>query len=70
MTMRTRKLIGTIILFIVIPLYALLAMVVAVSLEVNTTSKWIELLFYVVAGTLWVLPAGLIIQWMSRGDPE
>ncbi|MEQ8825163.1 MAG: DUF2842 domain-containing protein [Filomicrobium sp.] len=70
MTMRTRKLIGTIILFIVIPLYALLAMVVAVSLEVNTTSKWIELVFYVVAGTLWVLPAGFIIQWMSRGDPE
>lgn len=68
MRMRTRKLIGTIILFIIIPLYALLAMVVAVTLEVNTTSKWIELAFYVVAGLLWVLPAGLIIQWMSRDD--
>ncbi len=68
MRMRTRKLIGTIILFIIIPLYALLAMVVAVTLEVNTTSKWIELVFYVVAGLLWVLPAGLIIQWMSRDD--
>lgn len=68
MTMRTRKLIGTIILFIVIPLYALLAMVVAIVLEVNTSSKWIELAYYVVAGLLWVLPAGLIIQWMSRDD--
>jgi hypothetical protein len=68
MTMRTRKLIGTILLFVLIAVYSLLAMIVAVALEVNTSNKFIELIYYAVAGLLWVLPAGLIIQWMSRED--
>ncbi|MCH9807698.1 MAG: DUF2842 domain-containing protein [Alphaproteobacteria bacterium] len=68
MTMRTRKLIGTIALFFMIAVYALLAMVVAVALEVNTTSKFVELAYYFVAGLLWIVPAGMIIQWMSRDD--
>ncbi len=68
MKMRTRKLIGTILLFVMIAVYTLIAMMVAVSLEVNTTSKFVELAFYAVAGLLWVVPAGLIIQWMSRDD--
>ncbi len=68
MTMRTRKLVGTIVLFVVITVYALLAMAVAVALEVNTTSKYIEPIFYAVAGLLWVLPAMWIIRWMSKDD--
>ncbi len=68
MTMRTRKLIGTILLMVMITIYALLAMVVAVILEVNTTSKLVELVYYAVAGLLWVLPAAWIIRWMSQDD--
>ncbi|WP_083255564.1 DUF2842 domain-containing protein [Methylobrevis pamukkalensis] len=26
-----------------------------------------ELLFYIIAGLLWVLPAGAIISWMAKG---
>ena len=70
MKMRTRKLIGTVLLLVMIAVYSLIAMVVAVALEVNTTSKYIELAFYVVAGLLWVLPAALLIKWMSRPDEE
>jgi len=66
--MRTRKLIGTILLMVMITIYALLAMVVAVILEVNTTSKLVELVYYAVAGLLWVLPAAWIIRWMSQDD--
>jgi hypothetical protein len=66
--MRTRKLVGTILLMVMITIYALLAMVVAVILEVNTTSKLVELVYYAVAGLLWVLPAAWIIRWMSQDD--
>lgn len=64
---RTRKFIGTIVLLVFLSVYALLAMAVAISLEVNTTSKWIELAYYAIAGLLWVIPAGAIIKWMSGG---
>jgi len=66
MTPRTRKLAGTILLLILIAVYALLAMGVAVVMQVNDASKAAELIYYVVAGLLWVLPAGLIIRWMQR----
>jgi hypothetical protein len=65
MTARTAKLIGTIALIAFIAIYALLAMLVAVVLQVNT-SKVVELAFYIVAGLLWVVPAGAIIWWMER----
>jgi hypothetical protein len=68
MNMRTRKLIGTIVLMVMIAIYAFIAMIVAVALEVNTTSKLVELAYYVVAGLLWVLPAAWIIRWMSQDD--
>lgn len=70
MTMRTRKLIGTILLLVMITVYSLLAMMVAVVLEVNTTSEWVELVYYAVAGLLWVVPAAWIVWWMSREDGD
>ncbi|KUO62253.1 MAG: hypothetical protein APF80_14665 [Alphaproteobacteria bacterium BRH_c36] len=68
MNMRMRKLVGTVVLMAMIVVYALIAMIVAVALEVNTTSKFVELVFYAVAGLLWVVPAAIIIKWMSRDD--
>jgi len=69
MTIRTRKLIGTVLLLAFIALYALSAMLVAIILQVNA-SKVVELVFYVVAGLAWVIPAGLLVRWMQRPDPE
>lgn len=68
MTMRTRKLLGTILLLVLVVVYALLALAVAIVLQVNQASKLAELAYYVVAGLLWVLPAGWLISWMSRAD--
>ncbi len=62
---RTRKLVGTIVLLVFITVYALLAMVAAMILQVNA-SKTVELLYYVIAGLAWVVPAGLIIRWMQQ----
>jgi peptidoglycan/LPS O-acetylase OafA/YrhL len=66
MTPRIRKLVGTMILLVVIAVYCLLAMAAAVILQVNEANKTIELIYYVTAGLLWVLPAGLIIKWMQK----
>ena len=64
---RTRKLIGAIVLLVFLAIYALLAMLVAVTLQVNA-SKWVELIYYVVAGLAWTIPAGAIIWWMQQPD--
>ena len=65
---RTRKLIGAIVLLVFLTVYALLAMVAAMVLQVNA-SKWVEVLYYVVAGLAWTIPAGVIVWWMQRpGD--
>ena len=66
MTPRIRKLVGAILLLVVLAVYSLGAMLVAVILQVNEANESIELLYYVVAGVLWVLPAGLIIKWMQK----
>jgi hypothetical protein len=68
MTQRTRKFIGTIALLVLISVYALLALAVAIVLQVHSASKLAELLYYAIAGLLWVLPAGLLISWMQKPD--
>lgn len=70
MTSRTRKLIGAIVLLVFLAIYALLALAVAVVLQVNTTSKFVELAYYVIAGLIWVIPAAFIVSWMSRSDDD
>jgi peptidoglycan/LPS O-acetylase OafA/YrhL len=68
MKQRQRKLTGTIALLILIGIYATLALAVAVVLQVQNANKVVELVYYVVAGLLWVLPAGLLIKWMQKPD--
>ena len=68
MTMRMRKLVGAIALFIMITVYSVLAMMVAIALQVNA-SPLVEVIYYVVAGLAWVIPAGAIICWMQKPDP-
>jgi hypothetical protein len=67
MTIRTRKLVGTLLLLVFLAAYAFLAMLVAVVLQVNG-SKIAELLFYFVGGLAWVVPAALLVRWMQRPD--
>ena len=66
MTPRTRKLVGTVALIAMITVYAFIALGVAVVLQVSNSSKIVELAFYVIAGLLWVLPAGVLIKWMQK----
>ncbi len=68
MTQRKRKLWGTITLLVFITVYALLALAVAVILQVREVNHAFEVLYYVVAGLAWVIPAGFIITWMQKPD--
>lgn len=67
MPKRLRTFIGTIILTLFIPAYALAAMVVA-SLKLPGTSILVQTISYAALGLFWVLPAGLVIMWMQRPD--
>jgi Protein of unknown function (DUF2842) len=66
--MRIRKLIGTVVLLVFIPFYALMAMAVTGGPGVINANKWLQMLCYIVAGTLWTIPAGILIRWMCRDD--
>jgi hypothetical protein len=65
LTPSTKKLIGTILILIWVPIYALLAMRIAVSV-LPGANPVVELLYYAIAGTAWIIPIGLMIPWMSR----
>jgi hypothetical protein len=65
LTPSTKKLIGTVLILIWVPIYALLAMRIAVSV-LPGANPVVELLYYAIAGTAWIIPIGLIIPWMSR----
>jgi hypothetical protein len=62
---RLRKLIGTLLLTVFIPFYALAAMVIA-SAKLPGEPILYQTIAYAVLGLLWVLPAGLIVTWMVR----
>jgi hypothetical protein len=65
MTIRTRKLFGTIALLILVVVWSLLGMTVAQTPWL-ASSGLRQAIFYVVAGIGWVLPAMPIVRWMSR----
>jgi hypothetical protein len=69
MPLRLRKLIGAIALFVLVSVWALLAMALAQSV-LTSISGWVATIYYIVAGLGWVLPAMPLIRWMSRPDEK
>ena len=67
MHIRTRKLVGTIALLVLVTVWALLAMAFA-QFALRAQSGLVAMLFYVVAGLGWVLPAMPLVSWMVRPD--
>jgi hypothetical protein len=66
MTRRTKTLIATIvIIFFWLPAYALLVMGTAAH-TLPDAPWYVSLLFYALAGTLWIVPIGLSLKWMYR----
>jgi Protein of unknown function (DUF2842) len=67
MQIRTRKLLGTIALLVLVVLWSLMGMTVAQTPWL-ANSGLLQAIFYVVAGLGWVLPAMPIVSWMGRPD--
>ena len=67
MSIRTRKLIGTVALLLLVAVWSLLAMALAQSVLTNING-FVAVVYYVVAGLGWVLPAMLLVRWMARPD--
>ena len=67
MSVRIRKLVGTVVLLIFLVLYIWAAAAIGAG-RITLAPIWAQTLYFLVAGLLWVLPAGLLIRWMQRPD--
>jgi hypothetical protein len=65
MPLRLRKLIGAIALIALVLTWALLAMAVA-QFPIVKRYAAVEVIYYIVAGVAWVLPAMPLVRWMLR----
>jgi hypothetical protein len=67
MQMRTRKALGTFGLLVYLALYAAGAATIGSAL-IPILPAWAELVFYAVAGIIWIFPLRPLFRWMTRAD--
>ena len=63
MPVRLKKFIGTILLIVLVIVYALVATMVAVA-QLAQSGPLVHLAFFFFSGLLWILPAMALIKWM------
>jgi len=69
LTPRSKKLIGTLFMLVWLVVYAFIA--TGIGVRVLPQANWfVALLFYALAGTVWIIPVGLMLPWMHREPPE
>jgi hypothetical protein len=64
MPIRLRKFIGTVLLFVLVIVWALVAMALAQAPLIHD-NEIASVAYYVIAGLGWVLPAMPLVRWMS-----
>lgn len=64
-----RKFVGMVALVIFVVVYALVAMVIG-DMTLQQSSTPVKLVYFAIAGLIWVIPAGAIIWWMQKPDRE
>ena len=65
MTIRTKKLIGAVLLLVLVIVWSLVGVAVAQAPALKE-SRLLAFAFYVIAGMGWVLPAMPLIKWMQQ----
>jgi Protein of unknown function (DUF2842) len=65
MPLRLRKFIGAILLFVLVTIWALVAMALAQAPAIHDNTL-ASIAYYVIVGIGWVLPAMPLVRWMSR----
>lgn len=66
---RLKSLIGTILLVLLVIVYALVATIVAVA-QLAESGPLVHLAYFFLSGLLWVLPAMVIVKWMVKPSPR
>ena len=69
MRRRTRKLIGTATILLVVIVYGPIAMALADS-RIALAPQALQVLAHMVLGLVWILPLLPLIRWMEKPDPE
>ncbi len=72
MSQSAKKLIGTVLLVLLVIVYALVATAIAVA-RLADSPGWVHAVYFFLTGILWVVPAMGIISWMIRpsaGKPQ
>lgn len=64
---RNRKLVGTVVLLVFLVLYAWVAAIIGAG-RITLAPHWMQFVYFLAAGLLWVLPALILIRWMQRPD--
>jgi hypothetical protein len=67
MEMRTRKALGCFVLLAYIAVYAVLAASLGVALA-PALPDWAQIIFYAIAGVVWIFPLKPLFTWMNRGS--
>ena len=67
MSIRTRKLIGTVALLVLVSVWGVFAMALAQSV-LTDINGFVAAIYYVVGGLGWVLPAMPLVKWMVKPD--
>lgn len=65
---RFRKLIGTIIVILFVPVYALIAMALAQARPLRDAPVLLQILCYAGLGLIWIVPLMPLIKWMEKPD--
>lgn len=65
MAPRIKKLIATVALVLLVAVYAIVSTAIAVA-QLAESGPLVHLLFFLVGGLLWVVPAMFLIRWAER----
>ncbi|OCW56759.1 DUF2842 domain-containing protein [Hoeflea olei] len=68
MPVRLRKFIGTLIIIVLVVVYALVANTIA-TYKLAESQWYVHLAYFLFTGLLWIVPAMLVIRWME-GPPR
>ena len=64
MPVRLKKLIGTVLLILLVSVYAIVATIVAVA-QLAESGPLVHLTYFFLSGFLWVVPAMFVVKWMA-----
>lgn len=64
-----RKLLGTVLIVALAGIYALVATTIA-SAKLADAGGFVHLVYFLLTGLLWILPAMWLIKWMMKPDKE